>query len=43
MSFVRDTDCWVFDNNLEAILEVLDQDNDFEQDLFDTASKASIS
>ena len=43
MASVRDTDCCVFGNNLEAILGSLEEDDDFEQDLSDTASTASIS
>ena len=43
MASVRDTDCYVFGNNLEAILEGLEEDDDFERDLYDTANKASIS
>ena len=43
MTSVRDTDSYVFDNNLEAILEALAEDDDFERDLPDTSNKASIS
>ena len=43
MASERDTDCYVFGNNLEAILEALEEDDDFECDLCDTANKASIS
>ena len=43
MASIRDTDCYVFGNNLEAILEALEEDDDFERDLCDTANKASIS
>ena len=43
MASVRDTDCYVFGNNLESILEALEEDDDFERDLCDTANKASIS
>ena len=43
MASVRDTDCYVFGNNLEAILEALEEEDDFESDLCDTANKASIS
>ena len=43
MAWVRDTDCCVFGNNLEAILGALEEDDDFEQDLSDTASMAIIS
>ena len=43
MASVRGTDCYVFGNNLEAILEALEEDDDFESDLCDTANKVSIS
>ena len=43
MASVRDTDCYVFGNNLGAILEALEEEDDFESDLCDTANKASIS
>ena len=43
MALVSDTDCDVFGNNLEAILEILEEEDDFESDLCDTANKASIS
>ena len=43
MASVRDTDCYVFGNNLEVILEALEEDDDFESDLCDSANKASIS
>ena len=43
MASVRDTDCYVFGNNLDAILEALEEDDDFESDLGDTANKARIS
>ena len=43
MAWERDTDCCVFGNNLEAILGALEEEGDFEQDLSDTASTASIS
>ena len=43
MALVRDTDCYVFDNNLEAILEIIEESNDFEHNLCDTANKTSIS
>ena len=43
MASVRDTDCYVFGNNLEAILEALEEDDDFERDLCDAANKASFS
>ena len=33
MSSVRDTDCCVFGNKLEAILEALEEDDDLERDL----------
>ena len=40
---VRGTDSYVFGNNLETILEALEEDDDFESDLCDTANKVSIS
>ena len=43
MALVRDTDCYVFGNNLEAILEALEEDDDCESDLCDTAKKTSTS
>ena len=43
MVSVRDIDGYVFGNNLEAILEALEEDDDFERDLCDTANKVSIS
>ena len=43
MASVRDTDCYVFGNNLGAILKALEEEDDFESDLCDTANKASIS
>ena len=43
MASVRGTDCYVFGNNLEAILEALEEEDDFESDLCDTANKVSIS
>ena len=43
MASVRDTDCYVFGNNLKAVLEALEEDDDFECDLCNTANKASIS
>ena len=43
MASVRDTDSYVFGNNLEAILEALVEDDDFERDLPDTSNKTSIS
>ena len=39
MALVSDTDCDVFGNNLEAILEILEEEDDFESDLCDTANK----
>ena len=42
MASVRGTDCYAFGNNLEAILEALEEDGDFESDLCDTANKVSI-
>ena len=42
MVSVRDIDGYVFGNNLEAILEALEEEDDFESDLCDTANKASI-
>ena len=42
MVSVRDIGGYVFGNNLEAILEALEEDDDFESDLCDTANKASI-
>ena len=39
---VSDTDCYAFGINLEAVLEVLEED-EFERDLSDTSNKASIS
>ena len=43
MALVRDTDCYVFDNNLEEILEALEEEDDFESNLCDTVNNASIS
>ena len=43
MASVTDTDCFVFGNNLEVILEALEEEDDFESDLYDTANKVSIS
>ena len=43
MASVRDTDCYVFGNNLGAILKALEEEDEFESDLCDTANKASIS
>ena len=43
MASVRDTDSYVFGHNLEAILESLAEDDDFEWDLPDTSNKASVS
>ena len=43
MASVRGTDCYVFGNNLEAILEALEEDDDFESYLCDTANNVSIS
>ena len=43
MASVRGTDCYVFGNNLEAILEALEEEDDFESDLFDTANNVTIS
>ena len=43
MALVRDTDCYAFGNNLEAILEALEEDDDCESDLCDTAKKTSTS
>ena len=43
MVLVSDIDGYVFGNNLEAILEALEEEDDFESDLCDTANKASIS
>ena len=43
MTSVTDTDCFVFGNNLEVILEALEEDDDFESNLCDSANKASIS
>ena len=42
MASVRDTDCSVFSNNVDATLEALEEEDDFESDLRDTANKASI-
>ena len=36
MASVRHSHCYVFGNNLEAILEVLEEDDDFERDLSDS-------
>ena len=43
MASVRGTDCYVFGNNLEAILEALEEEDDFESHLYDTANNVSIS
>ena len=43
MASVRGTDCYAFGNNLEVILEALEEDGDFESDLYDTANKVNIS
>ena len=43
MVLVSDTDCYAFGINLETVLEVLEEDEDFERDLSDTSNKASIS
>ena len=45
MASVRDNDCYVyvFGNNLEAILEALEEEDDFESNLCDTANTASNS
>ena len=43
MASVRDTDSYVFGHNLEAILEALAEDDDFEWNLPDTSNKASVS
>ena len=43
MVLVSDTDCYAFGNNSGTVLEVLEEDEDFERDLSDTANKASIS
>ena len=43
MASVRGTDCYVFGNNLQAILDALEEDDDFESDLCNTANKVSIS
>ena len=40
---VRDTDCYVFSDNSEAILEALEEKDEFDQDFCVTANKASIS
>ena len=42
MASVKGTYCYVFGNNLKAILEALEEDDDFESDLCDTANKVSI-
>ena len=36
MASVRHSNCYVFGNNLEAILEILEEDDDFEWDLSDS-------
>ena len=36
MASVRHSHYYVFGNNLEAILEVLEEDDDFERDLYDS-------
>ena len=36
-------DCNVFGNNLEAILEVLVEEDEFERELTDTVNQASLS
>ena len=43
MALLRDTDCYVFINNLEVILEGLQGDDVFERDLSDTFNKVNIS
>ena len=43
MASVRGADCCVFGNNLQAILDALEEDDDFESDLCNTANKVSIS
>ena len=43
MASVRHTDCYVFSNNLEAILEALEENDNVERDLSNTVNKASIS
>ena len=45
MASVRDNDCYVyvFGNNLEAILEALEEEDDFESNLCGTANTASNS
>ena len=43
MASVRHTDCYVFSNNLEAILLALEENDKVERDLSDTVNKASIS
>ena len=42
MVSVRDIDGYVFGNNLEAILEALEEEDDFESNLCDTVNKARI-
>ena len=40
---VRDTYCYLFGNNLEAVLEAWEENDDFERNFCDTPNKASIS
>ena len=42
MAVIRDTDCYVFGDNLDAILETLEEDHQFESDLTYTGNKSSI-
>lgn len=42
MAVIRDTDCYVFGDNLEAVLETLEEDHQFETDLTYTGNKSSI-
>lgn len=41
MALVRD--CYVFNNNLEAILKILVEEDEFERELTDTVNQASLS